>query len=98
MSFHLGSRDPESLRQSLAQASSNKTDLAETTHGSLGYSSGSPVMPTDERMAGDIIGGHLGTNGDFANAIRDPLGAQNLQAFTQLLYNGPFSPLPPPIM
>ena len=98
MAFHLGNRDQENLSRSLGQANANKNALAETTHGSLGYSGGSPVVHGDERMAGDIIGGHLGLSGDFAEAIRDPQGAENLTAFTELLYNGPFSPLPPPIM
>ena len=98
MAFHLGDKGLESISTSLGQAAANKNALAETTHGSLGYSGGSTIKAGDERMAGDIIGGHLGMNGDFAEAIRDPLGAENLQAFTNLLYNGPFSPLPPPIM
>ena len=98
MAFHLGNRDPENLARSLGQANANKNALAETTHASMGYSGGSPVKHTDERMAGNVIDGYLGMNGEFAAAIRDPQGADNLQAFTELLYNGPFSPLPPPIM
>ena len=98
MSFHLGNRDPENLSRSLQQANANKNALAETTHGSMGYSGGSPVSHTDGRMAGDIIAGNTGINGEFAQASRDPIGQQNLQAFVELLYNGPFSPLPPPIM
>lgn len=98
MAFKLGNKGLESIAASLGQAAANKNALSETDHGSLGYSGGSPVKSSDERYAGDVIGGHLGLSGDFAEAIRDPLGAQNLQAFTELLYNGPFSPLPPPIM
>lgn len=98
MAFHLGNRDQEKLSRSLGQANANKNALAETTHASMGYSGGSPVQHVDERMAGNAIDGYLGLNGEFANAIRDPQGGANLQAYTELLYNGPFSPLPPPIM
>lgn len=100
MAFHLGHHDPGNLSKALGQAAANKNALAETTHSSLGYSSGSPEEPAGirERMAGDIIGSNLGSNGDFAVAVTDPTGAENLNRFVQLLYNGPFSPLPPPIM
>ena len=98
MAFHLGHKGQEGIAAALGQAATNKQALSETSHASLGYSGGSPVQPASERYAGDIIGGHLGLSGDFAEAIRDPQGAENLTAFTQLLYNGPFSPLPPPIM
>jgi hypothetical protein len=98
MAFHLGNRDQENLSRSLGQANANKNALAETTHASMGYSGGSPVRHIDDRMAGDAIGGYLGMNGEFATAIRDPQGADNLQAYVELLYNGPFSPLPPPVM
>lgn len=98
MSFKLGHSDPDNMFKSLGQAAANKNALAETTHASMGYSAGSPIKAVSERMAGDIIGGNLGVNGEFASAIRDPQGAQNLQDFQKLLYNGPFSPLPPPIV
>ena len=98
MSFRLSQRDPENLAKALGQASANKNALAETSHGSLGYSNGSPTTAASGRMAGDAIADNLGLNGDFANALRDPEGQANVQAFSELLYNGPFSPLPPPIM
>lgn len=98
MSYKIGHNDPENLRKALGQAQANKNALAETTHASLGYSNGAPTGAIPDRMAGDIIGGNLGVNGEFASAIRDPDGAKNLTAFVELLYNGPFSPLPPPIM
>ena len=98
MGYQLGRRDPESLAQMLGQAASNKRALAETSHTSLGYSGGSPVAPEDPRMAGDVIAGNLGVMGEFAQALRTPEGMANVQAFEELLYNGPFSPLPPPIM
>ena len=98
MAFHLGNRNQENLSRALGQANANKNALAETTHGSMGYSGGSPQQHVDERYAGDVIDGHLGLNGEFAAAIRDPQGADNLQAYVELLYNGPFSPLPPPVM
>lgn len=98
MSYKISQRDPESLAKALGQASANKNALAETTHGSLGYSAGSPTTAAEGRMAGDAIAGNLGLNGEFANALRDPEGQANVQAFSELLYNGPFSPLPPPIM
>jgi len=98
MAFHLGNRDQENLARALGQANANKNALAETTHASMGYSGGSPQMHLDERLAGNAIDGYLGLNGEFANAIRDPQGAGNLGMYIQLLYNGPFSPLPPPVM
>ena len=98
MSFRISQRDPENLAKALGQANVNKNALAETTHASLGYASGSPMSSTPSRYAGDLIAGNLGINGEFAAALRDPGGQKNLQAFTELLYNGPFSPLPPPIM
>ena len=98
MSFKLGHHDLGNLRKALGQAAANKNALAETTHASLGYSGGSPIQSAPERMAGDVISGNLGVSGEFATAITDPQGAQNLTKFVELLYNGPFSPLPPPIM
>ena len=98
MAYHLGASKPEDLAKALGQALDQKNALAETTHASMGYSGGSPTKAKDERMAGNILGGHLGLNGEFANAIRDPQGMANLEAFEELLYNGPFSPLPPPIV
>ena len=98
MAFHLGQRDQENMSRSLGQAAANKNALAETTHASLGYSGGSPVKQGDERFAGDIAKSLGGVNGEFGMAIQDPQGAANLEAFVELLYNGPFSPLPPPIM
>ena len=98
MSFKLGHSDPGNLSKALGQASANKHALAETTHASLGYSGGAPTQAVPERMAGDIISGNLGTTGEFATAIGDPQGSANLTKFVELLYNGPFSPLPPPIM
>lgn len=98
MTYQLGKRSPEAMTQALGQAQRNKEALAETSHTSLGYSGGTPVPPSSREFAGDIIGGNLGVMGEFATALRSPDGQANLQAFTELLYNGPFSPLPPPIM
>lgn len=98
MAYALGKRDPAAIQQALGQAATNKAALAETSHAGLGYSGGSPVAPEDPRMAGDVIAGNLGVMGEFAQALRTPEGMANVQAFEELLYNGPFSPLPPPIM
>lgn len=98
MSFALGQRDPLALQRALGQANSNKEALSETSDVAMGYVGGSPTKPTGDRFAGDLIAGQLGINGEFATQMRDPVGQQNVQAFTELLYNGPFSPLPPPVM
>jgi len=98
MSYQLGKRDPESMAQALGQAARNKAALAETSHTSLGYSGGTPVPPSSDRYAGDAIAGNLGVMGEFAQALRTPEGMANAQAFEELYYNGPFSPLPPPIV
>lgn len=98
MSYALGKRDPAAIQKALGQAAINKEALSETSHAGLNYSGGSPVKPEDMRYAGNSLAANLGVMGEFAQALRTPEGMQNVQAFEELLYNGPFSPLPPPIM
>lgn len=91
MSYRLGDRSNSEISQALANRQMSKRALEEKAANNLTYAGGSPVNQPAERYAGGLL------SGEYASMIANPEEAGALRQWMDLYFNGPFSPLPPPV-
>ena len=94
MAFPLAAGGPGSVAITIGQALESKRQEEERPV-AFGFEHGSPQKRYSARFAGDIFGGNLGLDGDFAGAVNNPENKEareKVGAWAQQWANGPFGP------